>query len=224
MRFHIITIFPHLFDSFLSESLIKRAQHNGHIEILVHNLRDYTTDKHKTVDDTPYGGGPGMLLKPEPIFKAVRAIVAASAVPREQIRVILLTPQGQTFTQQKAQQLAAPESAQEIIFICGRYEGFDERIRTHLVDEQISIGDYVLQGGEIPAMAIIEAVSRLIPGVLGDEESAQEESFSQSPDYLEYPQYTKPAEFEGLAVPEVLQNGDHKKIGEWRRANSRRKK
>ena len=221
MQFDIVTIFPQFFDSFLAHSLVKRAIANERINIRVHNLRDYSKDKHQKVDDTPFGGGPGMVLTPQPLFDAVRAILESSPYDRKRIRVVMLTPQGSTFTQTRARDMST--SYDQVLFLCGRYEGFDERVREFLIDEQLSIGDFVIQGGEVPAMLIIEAVSRLLPGVLGDDTSSHDESFSHAPDQLEYPQYTKPADFEGMKVPEILQNGHHKQIEEWRRTHMRKK-
>lgn len=228
MRFDIITIFPKLFDAFLKESLIQRAQKKNIVQIYIHNLRDFTSDRHRTVDDTPYGGGPGMIFKPEPVFAAVKKIVQVDSsqsstnyTPRSfKKRIILLSPQGVTFTQAKGRELA--KAYDQIILICGRYEGFDERIRSYLVDEQISIGEYVLQGGEIPAMVVMEVVSRHISGVLGHKDSAIDESFSKK-DYIEYPQYTRPENYQGMKVPRVLVQGDHAKINQWRISHARSK-
>lgn len=219
MKFDIITLFPEMFSGPLSESIIKRAQDNKLIEINYHNLRDYAEDKHKTVDDTPYGGGKGMVLKVDVLDRALQSVISTQAVlsaGEKSHHIILLTPQGQRFNQDKAIELA--EKYDQITLVCGHYEGFDERIRD-LVDEEISIGDFVLTGGEIPAMAIVDAVSRMVPGVLA-EGSSDEETFMQRNDkgeYLkEYPQYTRPEEYKGIKVPEILLSGDHKKIADWR--------
>jgi len=189
----------------LDESIIKRARDAGLLELQIHQLRDYTHDRHKTVDDRPFGGGPGMLLKPEPIFEAVEAI------RREQTRVILFSPGGRSFNQAIARELA---TYPDLLLVTGHYEGFDERIREELADDELSIGDYVLTNGALPVMVVIDAVTRLLPGVLGDDESSREESFSHG--LLEYPQYTRPAEFRGMKVPEVLLSGNHAEIAKWR--------
>lgn len=189
----------------LDESIIKRARSAGLLDLTLHQVRDWTHDRHKTVDDRPFGGGPGMLLKPEPIFEAVESLV------RENTRVILLSPSGRKFDQSIARQLAQQE---HLIFITGHYEGFDERIRESLADDELSIGDYVLTNGALPAMVVIDAVTRLMPGVLGDDASAMEESFSHG--LLEYPQYTRPAEFRGMKVPDILVSGNHAEIASWR--------
>src|SRR6185436_10931060 len=189
----------------LDVSIIQRARSSGLLDLRVHNLRDYTHDRHKTVDDKPFGGGPGMVLKPEPLFEAVEDLAV------DETRVILLTPVGRTFDQVMARELA---QQQQLLLICGSYEGVDERVREALVDEEISIGDYVLTNGGLPAMVVIDAVTRLLPGVLGDEESALDESFSHG--LLEYPHYTRPAEFRGMKVPEILLSGHHAEINKWR--------
>lgn len=216
ITFHILTLFPKMFEGPFSESMIKRALTNGLIDIRIYDLRDWGLGKHKQVDDTPYGGGAGMVMRVDVVANAIQNVKSKLQNPNnKQIlnsRVILLTPQGERLTQKKVKLLTRSDVA-DFILICGHYEGFDERIRD-LVDEEISIGDYILTGGEIPAMAMVDAVSRLIPGVLGKEESHQEESFDNN--LLEYPHYTRPAEFEGKKVPEVLLSGDHKKITEWR--------
>lgn len=216
MKIDIITIFPNLFTPFLNESLIKLAQTKGLIEIVIHDLRDFTTDRHHKVDDEPYGGGQGMVMKPEPIFKAVTSILNRSEneMRAEDLkrRIILLSPQGKSFNQGKAEQLVKES---HLIFICGRYEGTDERVRKHLVTDEISIGDYVLMGGELPALVVVEAVARLIPGVVGDKRSVEEESFTSG--YLDYPQYTRPQTYKKWSVPKVLLSGDHKKIERWRK-------
>lgn len=205
-KFNIITIFPDIFGSYFGESIVSRAQKAEKIEIKIHNLRDYTTDKHKIVDDTPYGGGAGMVMKVEPIFKAVKEI------KKENSRVILFSAKGKKYTQADAKRLSQYDS---LILICGRYEGVDERVAEHIADEEISVGDYVLTGGEIPAMIMVDSITRLLPGVLGNDESAINESHS-SENYLEHPQYTKPEEYMGWKVPEVLLSGNHAKIEEWR--------
>lgn len=213
MRFDILTIFPNIFDSYLNESIIKRAQKNKLIKIVIHDIRKYSKDKHKKVDDVPYGGGAGMVMTPQPLHDAIKALKKVNKGP-----VIYLTPQGKTLTQVKAERLA--KSHREIILLCGRYEGIDQRIRDTLIDEEISIGNYVLTGGELPAMVLIDSVSRLIPGVLGKEDSHLEDSFSKSLQRKkEYPHYTRPQDFKGMTVPKVLTSGDHKKIQNWRKKN-----
>ena len=210
MKIDVLTLFPAMFAGPLDESIIKRAREAGLLELTIHNLRDYAHDRHRTVDDRPFGGGPGMLLKPEPIFEAVEAIAGQNA------RIILLSPSGRTFNQTVAHELA---DAPELLFISGHYEGFDERVREALADDELSIGDYVLTNGALPVMVIIDAVTRLLPGVLGDEQSSQDESFSHS--LLEYPQYTRPAEFRGMKVPDVLLSGNHAQIAQWRGEQAR---
>jgi tRNA (guanine37-N1)-methyltransferase len=217
MRFDIISIFPQVFDSYFSESIMKRAQGCGAVEIYAHNLRDYTTDKHKTVDDTPYGGGAGMVMKVEPIFKAVNDVKSQSSA--EKIRTILFSAKGKRYTQRDAERLAKYD---QLIFVCGRYEGVDERVAEHVVDEEISIGDFVLTGGEIPAMIVVDSITRLLPGVLGNEISAQTESHSEE-GYLEHPQYTKPEKFGEWEVPNVLLSGNHAEIEKWRAEKSKNK-
>lgn len=215
MKFNIITIFPNIFDSYFNESIIKRAQEKKLIDIKTHNLRDWTNDKHKTVDDTPYGGGAGMVMKVEPLYKALSALRKQKAESRKQ-KIILLSAKGKKWDQQMAKKFSKLD---ELILICGRYEGVDERI-TKFIDEEISIGEYVLTGGEIGAMAIVDSITRLLPDVLGNSESATEESHS-TPGILEYPQYTRPEIFEAdgkkYKVPEILLSGNHKKIEEWRK-------
>jgi tRNA (guanine37-N1)-methyltransferase len=210
MKIDVLTLFPAMFAGPLDESIIKRARQAGFLDLAIHNLRDYAHDRHKSVDDRPFGGGPGMLLKPEPIFEAVEGIA------RENTRVVLLSPAGRLFSQSIARELA---QMSDLLLISGHYEGFDERIREQLADNELSIGDYVLTNGALPAMVIIDAVTRLLPGVLGDDQSADEESFSQG--LLEYPQYTRPAEFRGMKVPEVLLSGNHAQIAKWRAEQSR---
>jgi len=204
----VLTLFPEMFPGPLSAGVTGRGLASGLVTLRVHNLRDYTHDRHRQVDDVPYGGGAGMVLKPEPIFEAVRARTGKGPV-------ILLTPQGKLLNQGVVRELASHD---DLYLICGRYEGVDERVAAHLVDREISIGDYVLTGGELPAMVLIDAVSRLVTGVLGSEESPKDESFDQH--LLEYPHYTRPAEFEGHAVPEVLRSGHHAEIERWRRAQA----
>jgi len=208
----IITIFPQVVLSYLQEGILRRASQRGLLDVRVYNLRDYSTDKHKTVDDYPYGGGPGMVIKVEPFYRAINDL-KADGIERH---VILTTPQGRVYDQQRAAQLAALKK--RIVILCGRYEGIDERVRILLVNEELSIGDYVLMGGELAALVIVESVCRLIPGVLGDEDSAANDSFGDG--LLDYPHYTRPPEFMGLKVPEVLLCGDHKKIEEWRKMES----
>ena len=255
MRFDIITIFPRIFDSYFNESILKRAQKAGLVKIGVHDLRKWTDDKHNTVDDSPYGGGPGMIFKVEPLWKAVKEISKLSFQPRIAVRgklqresrlisldsgsslrsgrndkrrksrVILFSAKGKQFSQADARRLAKYD---QLILICGRYEGVDERVAEHIADEEVSVGNFVLTGGEIPAMIIVDTVSRLIRGVLGKKESLKEESFSgrkqlrdNSKQYLEYPQYTRPEKFKGWKVPKVLLSGNHGKIKEWRQKQSR---
>jgi tRNA (guanine37-N1)-methyltransferase len=212
MKIDVLTLFPAMFAGPLDESIIMRARKAGLLDLKIHNLRDWTHDRHKTVDDRPFGGGPGMLLKPEPIFEAVEQL------SRPGTKVILLSPAGRKFDQALARQLAAEA---DLLLITGHYEGFDARVREALADEELSIGDYVLTNGALPAMVVIDAVTRLLPGVLGDDESSREESFSGG--LLEYPQYTRPAEFRGLRVPDVLVSGNHAEIEKWRREQARLK-
>jgi tRNA (guanine37-N1)-methyltransferase len=247
LKFDIITIFPQIFDSYFSESIISRAQKNKRVEINVHNLRDYTTDKHKTVDDTPYGGGPGMVMKVEPIHEAINEIISRSGkIPNSKFqipnkfqnsksktsktRIILFSAKGKKYTQRDVERLKKYEN---LILICGRYEGVDERVAEHIADEEISIGDYVLTGGEIPAMILVDSITRLLPGVLGNSESLKEESFNSEiknsklkiqNSGLEYPQYTKPEVFNGWKAPAVLLSGHHQKIAEWRKKKTKRVK
>jgi tRNA (guanine37-N1)-methyltransferase len=210
MKIDVLTLFPAMFAGPLDESIIKRAREAGRLDLAIHNLRDYAHDRHRTVDDRPFGGGPGMLLKPEPIFEAVESLA------REGTRVILLSPAGRPFSQAIARELAGLE---HVLFVSGHYEGFDERVRQKLAQDELSIGDYVLTNGALPVMVIIDAVTRLLPGVLGDAESALEESFSEG--LLEYPQYTRPAEFRGMKVPEILLSGNHAEIARWRDEQAR---
>jgi len=209
MRIDILTLFPQVFESPLSCSILKRAQDNGLIGICLTDIRDFAADNYRRVDDKPYGGGPGMVMMPGPVFDCFEHV---SKLSPEKARVILLSPQGQKFDQAKADELSKEK---RLILIAGKYEGFDERIRTGLGAEQISIGDYVLNGGELAAMVIIDAVVRLLPGALGDEDSAKDDSFSRG--LLEYPQYTRPEVFREMKVPEILLSGDHTKIAEWRK-------
>ncbi len=218
MHIHILTLFPNMFTGPFSESIIKRAIDQGLVEIAIHNIRDYTSDRHHVVDDYPYGGGPGMVLKPEPLFAAVAAIrgeCGESEKGEAELPVILLTPQGRLFNQRATEELAKYE---ELILICGHYEGVDERVREHLVTDEISIGDYVLSGGELAAMVVVDALVRQMPGALGSEESAGEDSHSSG--LLEYSQYTRPQSFRGWEVPEVLLSGNHAAIARWRREQS----
>ena len=214
LRFDIVSIFPGMFASPFGDSIIQRAREAGLLDIHVHDLRDYSLNKHRKVDDSPFGGGVGMVMNVEPIARAITAV--KKEVP--ETRTILLSPGGRPFDQEKAWELSSLPS---LTLICGRYEGIDERIRLHYVDEEISIGDYVLTGGELPAMVLVEAISRLLPGVLGDPESLVEESFHD--DLLEYPQYTRPRDYEGLKVPEILVSGDPKKIRDWQKAEALKK-
>ena len=212
MKVDVLTLFPAMFAGPLDESIIKRARESGRLDLAIHDLRDYAHDRHKKVDDRPFGGGPGMLLKPEPIFEAVESLA------RESTRVILLSPSGRQFSQAIAGELAGLE---HLLMVSGHYEGFDERVREQLADDELSIGDYVLTNGALPVMVIIDAVTRLLPGVLGDEDSARDDSFSQG--LLEYPQYTRPAEFRGTKVPEVLLSGNHAEIARWRVEQARQR-
>lgn len=212
MKIDVLTLFPAMFAGPLDESIIKRARLAGLLDLQIHNLRDYAHDRHKTVDDRPFGGGPGMLLKPEPIFDAVEKLA------RENTRVILLSPSGRKFNQSIASELAQCE---HLLLVTGHYEGFDERVRESLADDELSIGDYVLTNGALPAMVVIDAMTRLLPGALGDDTSAHEESFSPGTPGLEYPQYTRPAEFRGMKVPDVLVSGNHAEIAKWREEQSK---
>ena len=231
MEFDVFTLLPEVFPSYLETSIIKRARERGLIHVRVHNIRDHTHDKHHVTDDTPYGGGGGMVMKPEPVFEAVESVLKSfsttehtegavnlkessvdSALNALDIPVILLTPQGRVFDQSVAQELSQHP---HLAIICGRYEGFDERIREHLITDEISIGDFVLTGGELPALILIDAISRLLPDVLGDPTGAQDDSHAMG--LLEYPHYTRPPEFRGWKVPDVLLSGDHAKINKWRR-------
>lgn len=214
MRIDVLTLFPHFIAPYFEDSILKRAVQEGKIELHTHNIRDFSTDKHKKVDDTPYGGGAGMLMTCQPLFDAIRHVKSLNSGP-----VIFMSPKGARFKQERAEELAELPG---IILLCGRYEGIDERVREALVDEEISIGDFVLTGGELPALIVADAVARLIPGVLGDQDSAHEDSFSPGLDRkIEHPHYTKPAEFEGMKVPDVLLSGNHAEIAKWRRENCR---
>ncbi|MEX2462181.1 MAG: tRNA (guanosine(37)-N1)-methyltransferase TrmD [Paenibacillaceae bacterium] len=215
MRMDVLTLFPDMFDAVFTASILGKAQEKGIVALHAVNFRDYANNKHHTVDDAPYGGGGGMVLKAEPIFTAVEALIS---VETQKPRVILMCPQGEPYTQRKAEELAQEA---HLIFICGHYEGFDERIREHLVTDEISIGDYVLTGGELAAMVIIDSVARLLPGVLGNEMSAVTDSFSTG--LLEYPHYTRPAKFREWEVPEVLISGHHINVANWRRKQSLRR-
>lgn len=213
MRIDILTLFPQMFDGLLSCSIIGRAMEHGLVDVKLHDIRAYTSDKHNTVDDYPYGGGAGMVLKPEPIFEAVEDIKGELGL--SSVSTVMLSPQGRLFNQEIARELAG---CQNLVFICGHYEGVDERVAEHLVSDEISIGDYLLSGGEVAAMAVVDCVIRLLPGVLGSEASLAEESHIGG--LLEYPQYTRPAVYRGWAVPEVLLSGDHGEIARWRRQQS----
>ncbi|HLC05756.1 MAG TPA: tRNA (guanosine(37)-N1)-methyltransferase TrmD [Anaerolineales bacterium] len=215
IRFDVFTLFPDIVRSYFEASVVGRAQQAALIDVQVHNIRDFTLDRHRTTDDVPYGGGGGMIMKPEPIFRAAETVLGESigSVP-----VLLLTPQGRPFNHERAKELSR---LPRLALLCGRYEGVDERVREHLATDEISIGDYVLTGGELPAMIVIDAVARLIPGVLGDAEAAAEDSHAAG--LLEYPHYTRPVEFRGWRVPDVLVSGDHARIAEWRRAQSLRR-
>jgi tRNA (guanine37-N1)-methyltransferase len=225
VTFDVITIFPEFFSSILGHGLLKRGSAGGHVSIRIHDLRDFTEDRHRTVDDRPFGGGPGMVLKPEPLFRAVESLrEAAPDGSKARLPVILLSPQGRLFRQQAAEEMARES---RIVLICGRYEGVDERVATALATDEISIGDYVLAGGELAAAVVMESVTRLLPGVLGNEESPKQDSFSDAAanengssaarGLLDCPHYTRPPEFRGLRVPEVLLSGDHGAIRRWRR-------
>jgi len=209
MKFHVLTIFPDFFDGPLRHGVVAKASEAGIVDIQIHDLRQWTFDRHRSVDDRPFGGGEGMLLKPDPVFYAAEAIFPEKSHNR---KVVLMSAQGALFTQQTARRLS---QMSELLLICGRYEGVDERVASHLVDEEISVGDFVLSGGELAAALVIDAVARLLPGVLGNEASRANESFSEP--LLDYPHYTRPADFRGWKVPEVLQSGNHEAIRQWRR-------
>ncbi|MCY9666675.1 tRNA (guanosine(37)-N1)-methyltransferase TrmD [Paenibacillus alginolyticus] len=217
MRIDVLTLFPEMFEGVFSSSILGKARDKGIVALNTVNFRDYSNNKHNTVDDYPYGGGGGMVLKPEPIFAAVESLPLHQEEGQDPVkpRVILMCPQGETFTQKKAEELS---NEQHLVFICGHYEGYDERIRQYLVTDELSIGDYVLTGGELPAMVVIDSVVRLLPGVLGNEMSAVTDSFSTG--LLEYPHYTRPAKFRDWEVPEMLLSGHHENVKRWRRKES----
>jgi tRNA (guanine37-N1)-methyltransferase len=214
MKIDVLTLFPAMFAGPLDESILKRARAAGLLDLKIHNLRDWAHDRHKTVDDRPFGGGPGMLLKPEPLFAAIEEL------RRKNTRVILLSPSGRKFDQAIARELAREK---DLLLVTGHYEGFDERVREKLADDELSIGDYVLTNGALPAMVVIDAVTRLLPGVLGDDESSHDESFGSCRPGLEYPQYTRPAEFREMRVPDILVSGNHAEIEKWRREQAKRR-
>ncbi len=218
LRFDVITIFPAMFESVLSESILARARRAEIVDVGFTDPRDFATDRHRTVDDRPYGGGPGMVFKPEPVFSAVESVLASARAPAEATRKIILSPQGRRLVQEDLWSLSR---AEWIVLLAGRYEGFDERIHRGLGFEEVSIGDYILSGGEIPAMVIIEGVTRLLPGAVGDPESPHSESFQEGK--LEFPQYTRPPDFRGMKVPEVLVSGDHGRIARWREEQALRR-
>lgn len=215
MKIDVLTLFPGMFAGPLDASIVGRARTAGILQLGIHDLRGWTHDRHRTVDDTPYGGGPGMVLKPEPLFEAIEALRGERGAGT---KVILTSPSGRVFNQEIARELSRESG---LLLVCGSYEGFDERVREHLADDELSIGDYVLTNGALPAMVIIDAVTRLLPGALGDDASSADESFSDG--LLEYPQYTRPAEFRGWPVPEILQSGNHAAIEKWRRAQAARR-
>ncbi len=217
MRFHVLTLFPEMFEGALSYGILSRAMDRELLSVGLHNIRDYTHDRHSTVDDYPYSGGPGMVMKPEPLFEAVEAVTESKSISRTS-PVILLTPQGRVFDQGVAEELAEQD---DILLICGRYEGFDERVRQHLATDELSIGDYVLAGGEVAAMVVIEAVSRLVPGVVGSPESPANDSFTTG--LLQHPLYTRPARFRDMEVPEVLLSGHHAEAARWQRREALRR-
>ncbi|MDZ4778892.1 MAG: tRNA (guanosine(37)-N1)-methyltransferase TrmD [Planctomycetia bacterium] len=217
MRFDVLTLFPEMFPGYLGQSLLKLAIERGLVEVRLHNIRDWAEGKHNTVDDRPFGGGPGMVLMVEPVIKCIEAVRAETESPGH---LVMLTPTGRRLSQAVIEELS---TKQRIVLLCGRYEGFDERIRLLTQPDEISIGDFVLNGGEVAAMVMIDAVIRLVPGVLGDEESNKQDSFSGEDRLLEFPQYTRPREFRGLAVPDVLLSGNHQEIARWRRRQSEEK-
>lgn len=214
MRFDVLTLFPEMFSGYLGQSLLNKAIERGIVDVQLHDIRRWATGKHQKVDDRPFGGGPGMVLMVEPVVACVEAVQAADAAPG---RLVMLTPQGRTLSQRVVEELAQHK---RLILLCGRYEGFDQRVTDLLQPEELSIGDFVLNGGEVAAMVVIETVIRLIPGFLGDEESSIQDSFSSGNRWLECPQYTRPREFRGLSVPEVLLGGDHEAIARWRKEQS----
>jgi tRNA (guanine37-N1)-methyltransferase len=209
VKFDVVTIFPRTIEAGLAEGVVGRGVERGLVDVAIHDLRDYTTDRHRSVDDMPYGGGPGMVMKPEPLARAVEAIGATRGTPDA---VILLSPQGRLFTQAEAVRVS---TLSHVVLLCGRYEGIDERVRELVATEELSLGDFVVSGGELPALIVIDAVSRLVPGVVGDEQSVEEDSFSRG--LLDYPHYTRPAEFGGLQVPQVLLSGHHAEVRRWRK-------
>lgn len=215
MKFDIVTIFPRMVEAGLAEGVLGRARERGIVDIRVHNLRDFTSDRHHVVDDVPFGGGPGMVLKPEPMFRAVDAIREDRGAPQA---VVMTSPAGRRFSQAEARRLAG---CGHVVLLCGRYEGVDERVREALATDEISIGDYVLSGGELPALVIVDAVARLVPGVVGDDKSVEGDSFTRG--LLDYPHYTRPADFRGLTVPDVLLSGHHGEIRRWRRREALRR-
>ncbi len=215
MRFDVFTLMPEVFPAYLESGILERARQRGLVDIRLHNIREYTHDRHRTTDDVPYGGGGGMVMKPEPVFEAVEAVLGMKESEAPSFPIILLTPQGRVFNQSIARTLCGCE---RVALICGRYEGVDERIRTGLTTDEISIGDYVLTGGELPALVVIDAVVRLLPGALGDPSGASDDSHASG--LLEYPHYTRPPEFRGRTVPEILLSGDHARIEKWRHEQS----
>ncbi len=217
MRFHVLTLFPEMFEGALGYGILSRAMGRGLLSVGLHNIRDFTHDRHSTVDDYPYSGGPGMVMKPEPLFEAVEAVVESNSIDKS-APIILLTPQGRVFEQPIAEELAQQD---DVLLICGRYEGFDERVRQHLATDELSIGDYVLSGGEVAAMVVIEAVSRLVPGVVGSPESPANDSFTTG--LLQHPLYTRPARFRDMDVPDVLLSGNHGEVAQWQRRESLRR-
>jgi tRNA (guanine37-N1)-methyltransferase len=217
MRFDVLTLFPEMFSGYLGQSLLKLAINRGLVDVRLHNIRDWATGRHKVVDDRPYGGGPGMILKVEPVVECVEAVRAGDADPGH---LVMLTPQGRRLTQPIVEELAGH---QRLVLLCGRYEGFDDRVRQILQPDELSIGDFILGGGEVAAMIVIDAVIRLVPGVLGHEESAVNDSFSGTDRLLEHAQYTRPREFRGLSVPDILLGGNHEEIARWRLEQSRQK-
>jgi tRNA (guanine37-N1)-methyltransferase len=216
LRFDVLTLFPGIFDGYLQQSLLKKAIDSGLVSVHLWNFRDWATDRHKSVDDTPYGGGPGMLIRCEPVYACVEAVQAATEPPGN---LVMLTPQGRRLDQKLIEELAAQP---RLLLLCGRYEGFDERIVEGLEPLQVSVGDFICNGGEVPAMLVIDAVIRLVPGVLGDETSSKYDSFAEA-GLLEYPQYTRPREFRGMTVPDVLLSGNHQEIARWRAEQSARR-
>ena len=217
VRFHVLTIFPGMFESPLSQGIVGRARQRSLVEVVLHDIRDHATDRHRSVDDYPFGGGPGMVMTPGPLFDAVETVKLSASLD-DDVPAILLSPQGRRLDQSVAEELSR---LPDLLLLCGRYEGVDERVRLHLATDEISVGDYVLSGGELAAMVVIDAVTRLLPGAVGSAESTQDESFTTG--LLEHPQYTRPAEFRGWAVPDVLLSGNHREIRRWRRRKSLRR-